>query len=497
MLDFINIEVRNLLPKVWLDNPILQGSDFPLEVIESSGEVLRKKRIAEYQGLTFKLFPSSKQGGYTMLLSGSLHKYRNNGTHNYDRFSFTGCVKVIEELFTLFDVNPKDAILHSLEFGVNIKLPYPTQKLIQSVVVHRNTPYEAIAKNRRNGVVCVRDGYEVKIYDKGFVCGLDSSVVRLEYHVSKMRELEEYGIKTLADLTDKTKISPLLDLLMGALEDTVFIPPDADLSSLTKKQKINFHAMGKPYVWQQFGKQQRYKAKLSLAKILEKCNAFDHQSDLKNRLVSEWKTLLVEPEKTECLTPIIEEKKHFEKNKKVTFTPLEYRMETSPKDFLENKENKREKSRKNRLLETGKRYCKTCGKEIIGSRANSLFCRKSTNPNAKKCRNKDSNIRRTLKAQIMRAKVNNQFLRITYKDLTNQEKPTFTDILHSSEIAVHRGLLNIIVSVEVLPNESEPALYQDLNHAHHGELFTGKDAVEVLEELTAENSRIEELNKSL
>lgn len=268
MFDFINIEVRNLLPKVWLSNPILQGSGFPLEVIEGTGEVLVKKRIAEYQGLTFKLLPSTKSGGYTMLLSGSIHKYRNEGKHNHDRFTFNDCVRVIDELFMIFGIDSTKAVLHSLEFGVNIKLPYPPQKLIQSVVVHRNTPYEAINKNRRNGVVCVRDGYEVKVYDKGFVCGLDSNMVRLEYHVSKMRELEEYGIRTLSDLTDKDKVSPLLDLLMDALDDTVFVPPDTDTSVLTERQITNFHAMGKPYVWQQFGKQQRYKAKFSLALII-------------------------------------------------------------------------------------------------------------------------------------------------------------------------------------------------------------------------------------
>ena len=471
------------MPKLWLNNPILQGL-FPLQVVESTGEILRKKRIAEYHGLTFKLLPSAKTVSYTMLLTGSIHKYKNNGKHNYDRFTFTDCVTVIEELFTVFGIDPKQAVLHSLEFGVNLKTSYPVQSLIQSVIVHRNTPYEAINKDRRNGVACVRDGYEIKFYDKGRVSGLVDNVVRLEYHVSKMRELEQYGIKTLSDLTDKTKVNQLIDLLIGALEDTVFIPPNSDLSSLTKKQKINFHAMGKPYVWQQFGKQQRYKAKITLAKILEKCNAFDYQSDFKNRLLSEWKTLLVEPEKTEYLKPIIEEKKHFEKNKKVTFTPLEYRVQTSPKDFLENKENKKEKSLKKDDL---KRYCKTCEKEIIGSRKNGLFCRKSTNPNAKQCRNKDSNKRRTLKAKIMRAKVNNQFLRVTYKNLDDPNKSTFSDILHSSEIAVHRGLLNTIVSVEVLPNEPEPTLYQDLNHVQHGELLTGKDAVDVLEELTAEN----------
>ncbi|MEA5139832.1 hypothetical protein [Arcicella rigui] len=478
------------MPKVWLLNPLLQDSGFPLEVVESTGEVLRKKRIAEYQGLTFKLLPSAKSGGYTMLLSGSIHKYRNNGKHNYDRFTVTHCVTVIEELFTVFGIDPKQAVLHSLEFGVNIKLPYPVQKLIQSVVVNKNKPYEAIAKSRRNGVVCVRENYEFKIYDKGFVCGLDENIIRVEYHVSRMKDLEGYGIVTLSDLTDKTKVNPLLDLLIGALDDTVFIPTDSDLSSLTKKQKINFHAMGKPYTWKDYTPKQRFDKRIMLSRILEKCKAFDYQKDLKERVLEEWKTLFIEPIEALQRSNIYTNISVSEAHKNVMFSPLVYSVKTLQNHFLENRDNKEKKDGKSLKLTIDKRYCKTCGKEIIGSRKNSLFCRKSTNPNAKQCRNKDSNKRRTLKAQIMRAKVNNQFLRVTYKNLDDLNQSTFSDILHSSEIAVHRGLLNTIVSLEILPNEPEPALYQDLSHAHHGELLTGKDAVEVLEELTAENMQI-------
>jgi hypothetical protein len=306
MFDFVNIEVRSLLPKLWLENPILQGSGFPLEVIESTGEVLKKKRIAEYQGLIFKLLPSSKQSNYTMLLSGSIHKYKNKGKHNFDRFTFNDCIKVIEELFVVFGVDSTKAVLHSLEFGVNIKLPYPPQKLIQSIVAHKNAPYEAINKSRRNGVVCVRDGYEVKIYDKSFVCGLDGNIIRIEYHVSKMRELDRYGIRILSDLTDKSKASPLLELLIGVLNDTVFVPPDADLCPLTKKQKINFHAMGKAHTWKDCTRKQRFDKKILLGRILKKCNAFDYQKDLQERVFEEWGAILTG---------------QTEANKIVTFTP--------------------------------------------------------------------------------------------------------------------------------------------------------------------------------
>lgn len=478
MFDFINVEVKSILPKVWLDNPILRDSGFPLQVVENSGEVLIGKRVAKYQSLTFELLPSLKYEKYTMLLSGSIHSFRNEGKHNYDRFTFSDCIEIVGELFTVFGIDSRQANLHSLEFGVNLELPYKVQKLIQSVVVHKSKPYEAINKNRKIGVVCVRDGYEIKIYDKGFVCGLPKKLIRVEYHVSKMRVLQEYGISTLFDLTDKTKVGSLVDLLIDALSDTIFVPPDTDLSSLTQKQKINFHSMGKTYTWKSYTRKQRFDKRLTLARILKKCNAFDFQRDLKTRVLDEWKILLNDPKEASKTVTFTPDFSTIEAQENVTFTSLEYRVQTLQNDMPEYNEKEKLEER------IFKQYCKTCGKEIINSYPSSIFCRKSTNPEAKKCRNKDSNKRRTFKAKIMRAIEQNKWLRITYKNPENLEP--YTDTLHSSEIAVTREYLDSVISVEIL--HESPTLYNEPN-VTHPEVLTGVKAIEMLEVLTTENMK--------
>jgi hypothetical protein len=109
------------------------------------------------------------------------------------------------------------------------------------VVVHRNTPYEAINKNRKIGVVCVRSQYEIKIYDKGLACGVAyDNIIRIEYKVFKMQALAGLGITKLIDLCNPERFPPLVDLLISALNDTVFIPPDTILDLLTIRNKALF-----------------------------------------------------------------------------------------------------------------------------------------------------------------------------------------------------------------------------------------------------------------
>jgi hypothetical protein len=483
MFDFVNLEVRNLLLKKWLENPILRENGFgDIVVNEDTGEI-KDRCKAEYKGLTFKLITSSKIAGeYVKVMSGSLHKYFNGGEHNYNRFTHDDCVRIINELSATFDIVPADSVLHGLEFGVNLYLPYSPQRVIKSVVVHRNKPYEAINKNRRNGVVCVRDGYEIKIYDKGFVSGQPQrNILRIEYKVLKMRELEPYKIALLSDLCDHTKVNPLLDLLVDAVNDTVFIPHDTDVTTLSESQLVKFQSMRIPFFWKELTRRNRVYSKIVLDGILKKCNAFEQQNDLKSKVCEEWKRCIITPNeanKIVTFTPLFNDNEAIEI---VTFTPLEYTVQTLQNPLeIENRENEPESE----VFDSQIRTCKTCGKPIEKQRLDSLFCSIKFNPLAKRCRNKDSNKRRTFKAQIMRAKETEKYIRVTYKNLEDPTQQTETVTLKSSEIAVSRGWLNTIVRIEIL--HDEPNLYGCPNEPQP-EILTGVDAKNYASRLTREN----------
>ena len=483
MVDFVKVIVSNLLPSDWINNPILRENGFALTTInEDTAEVLTG-RTAEYKGLTFKIIPSTlRTGSYTMVVSGSLHRYHNNGESNHDRFSFLDCVKVVSELFEMFGIAPGAAFLQVVEFGVNLRLPYSPKSAIDAVVVHGVKPYEAIAGNRRNGVICEKSRYKIKIYDKGFVTGnFKKNILRVEYHANKMREFSRFGIKKLSDLNDYSKVFPLLELLIDAVESTVFIPQNTDLSNLSDREIRNFYALSLSSNWQEFSKSQRYKTKISLNKILKKCNAFDYQTDLIKRIREEWKALFYVPNEAEKLATFAPFFIDSEAIEKATFAPLEYTGKKSPSPLNQEIE-----------ISNGKtpilRTCKSCGLDISKNRIDSVFCSEKYNSKAKQCRNKDSNKRRTFKAQIMRAKENKKWLRVHYKNLDDPTQEIETVILKSCEITVSRGWLNTIVKIEIL--HDEPNLYGCPNEPTP-EILTGADAKNLASRLTRENKEMQ------
>ena len=483
MIDFVNLSVHNLLPSKWLDNLILREYGFDNIVVnEGTGEIKSRCNSA-YKGLTFKVIPSAKSVDECIkVVSGSLHKYFNGGEHNYNRFTHYDCVRIIKELSEKFDISPTDSVLHGLEFGVNLYLPYSPQQVIKSVVVHGNKPYEAINKNRRNGVVCVKDGYEIKIYDKGFVSGqAQRNILRIEYKVLKMRKLEPYKIVLLSDLCDPLKVNPLLDLLIDALENTVFIPYDTDEITLSERENLKFQSMRIPLFWKELGKSRKYKNLKILKRILEKCKAFDYQNNLKNRVLAEWKRCIIVPNEADKVATFSPQFTENEAHGKATFTPLEYQVEKSP-NLL--KIQKREIELKTTSATANERVCKTCGKPINQNRVNSVFCSEKYNSLAKRCRNFDSNKRRNFKLKIMKAKETEKYIRVTYKNLDDPTQQTETVTLKSSEIAVSRGWLNTIVKIEIL--HDEPTLYGCPNEPTP-EILTGVDAINFASRLNREN----------
>jgi hypothetical protein len=479
MFDYFNTENLNLNPSKWLNSPLLEGCGFAIEVIESTGEILNKKRIAEFNGLKFNLSPDH-QDGYRAILSGSLHKFWNNGEFNSNRFTFADVCKTIEVLQQDFGIDPTKAVLHSLEIGVNIKLKYNPVEVFKALIVYGNKPFVPLNENPRLGRVCKLTEYEIKFYDKGFAeQKYNANLLRIEVRFNKMRNLKKFDLFTLSDLLDPTKVALLIDLLTDAIQNSIFIQHDANLESLTEREQMKFHTLRIPDEWQKLTKKQRFDSCIGIRRILEKCNAFNFKSDLLPLVKNEWKTLLnvpFEAVKNVTFSPLLIDSEALEN---VTFSPLEYRVKrllsggvNLTPNFLE----------QNAPPPTLQRCCLSCGKSIETQRAKSVFCSEKYNgQNAKKCRNKDSNRRRDLKQIIMKAQIKNQWIRVYYRNLDDPEQ-TYSDVLHSSEIVVNRGWLNTIIKIEVLAEQPAP-----LHFGEPIETLEGEQAKELLDDLTAQN----------
>lgn len=472
MIDGINIICVGLDPSTWYTAPELVGVDgFPLEVMEQTGEVLKRTRRAKYQGLTFSVSPSTVNG-VRCYVDGSIHKYHNEGAHNYDGFTLTDIKNTISDLQTRFGIEPNRTKLHGLEIGVNLVLDSHSQvvKVIKSAIVHRKKAYvDLFPRSGVHGKLCARGEYEVKIYDKGCEGDTERPILRIEVKVKKMRYLDGYGLETLADLTDSKKVAALIGVLLEALKNTVFIDPYTNSSLLNQRERLTLETYRQPERWTNLDHEQRRTKREQVEEILEKCNAFGVCADLEKRVLEEWKRLVnvdSEAEKQPMFTPIFKPKEAVEKP---TLSPLECVGESVGFTLCD------ERPAKPPPTMVEKRACCSCGLDISHQRKQSRFCsEKYKGQLAKKCRNQDSNRRKSLKLKIMQAQVRNQYLRITYK----KDGVFYTDTLHSSEIVVSREWLDTVVSVEVIPfycSDEKQYLY-------------GKDAKAVLEELTRENA---------
>jgi hypothetical protein len=416
MFDHFRIEINNRFPQFWKQNPYLRGL-FKKESSEETGEDLKgKSQTIKRWGLEFILYAPESNGFCRMEIHGSIHKYFNNSDFNNNRFTHTNLVEAINDLSAKLNFSPHEAILRSFEFGVNLITPQCPIPLIQSVVSHRVKEYVPYrSRNRRKGVFADKTDYIYKIYNKSLIDNqrilsknrklnlkiekLDCHIIRVEFKIMKMRVIKGFNILTFADLLNLEKVTPLLDLLIESIEDTIFAPHTTDLSAVIDADKERFRLMRDPLKWSDCTKDYRYKALKRLPKILEKCNVPNYQLDLKDRVIAEWDMLLKIPNKAvkvATFTPTILET---EKQEVATFTPFKCDVEKSPNPLESN-------NQKIVLKIASTRCCETCGKDISMNRKGSIFCSEKYNPDAKKCRNKNSNPKNNFRTQFK--KINKQ-----------------------------------------------------------------------------------------
>lgn len=191
---------------IWISNPsskLVNSSDlvFNQDVPELTGEV--RKKVASYRGAKITVFP--EKGAR---INVSLHKYFNNGEHNYNELSHADLVEVIHDLFIRFGIDPQMARITRIEIGVNINPEVPTKDLLTALILHKTNPFYVRRKQGMNFHYVEHKEYDIKAYDKGLQHNATKDIFRFEIAARK-RWRKKIGIDTLADLLDQTKYNNL------------------------------------------------------------------------------------------------------------------------------------------------------------------------------------------------------------------------------------------------------------------------------------------------
>ena len=208
-----------------------------MKTTNRNGNKVTPSKNASYKGLEFKIYDTG-----TITLSGSLHKYWNDGAHNYNDFNNEAVLFILNDLNTKFDIDPSKCILKCLEIGINITPLVPTNEILDNCLLHKTKPFE-YQKNSDEGKYkqVQHSQYIIKIYNKalhykskGFK--IKDEIMRFEIKYTKMQKLNEKGIFSLQDLINYG-LQNFKDTVLKEWQNVLFYDNTIQIDPLTIMSK--------------------------------------------------------------------------------------------------------------------------------------------------------------------------------------------------------------------------------------------------------------------
>ncbi|OWP85281.1 hypothetical protein BWK59_00650 [Flavobacterium davisii] len=257
-----------------------------IRTVNALGKKITPFRKAVYKGLIFKIFENK-----LVTLSGSLHKYWNDGLHNYNDFNQEAINVVLGELKVKFNISPQQCVIKCLEIGINLTLPLQTSEIINYCFLHKTKPFEhKYNSNKGNYKQCVHQHYVVKIYDKAKQFKsknyqIIDEIFRLEIKYKGIAKLKGKRISTLQDLLNYELSNFNADLLKE-WDNILFYDNTTRINTLCKRDRGSIKNYSNPLYWVELlnnGQNENYKYhKKRFNKLIEK-----HSNNLKRLIRDE------------------------------------------------------------------------------------------------------------------------------------------------------------------------------------------------------------------
>lgn len=189
------------------------------------------RQTARYNGLTVDLY------NHSCYVRGSIHKYSNSGIHNADDFTLSRFIATLHDLCLTLNIKPESSLFQSIEFGVNVQLPFEVKKFINSIIFCRNG---LISKNKL-GIEVQFSEYRIKLYLKALNGSPDK--LRYEVAISKTRRTRNITkghvtyCNTLADLTNSKLWDAFGIELLSVYDDIILVDVESiDWKELNEKE---------------------------------------------------------------------------------------------------------------------------------------------------------------------------------------------------------------------------------------------------------------------
>lgn len=369
MIDYVKIRNRdNSFAERLRQNP---NFEFFSKINPDTGEQRDGKQTAELKKLKVVLHPSGM-----VEVTGSLHKFANDGAHNYDAFTYERLVQTIGEVAALLDTTPERLSLHNVEFGVNILLDTSPPRFLDSILNYRFKPAEVRKFNGKGYLMqWVQQNYIVKVYDKKRQYRLDTNVLRFEVKTMAMVHLAEVEVRTLADLLDVSKLR-LMGVKLCETYRGLMIGEKLDTGQMSRPERRVYEQGMNPNFWRDLtDRKQRDYYRERFEQIIKK-----YGLGVRERVGQLIADKVGELLKSSDILPDLQNQNlgHFTTSNK----GVKRLTESLPLQPLPT---------------TLQRHCKVCGTPIEYRRKGAVFCHK------KQCRNRDSNPRNNFKRRVFRS----------------------------------------------------------------------------------------------
>lgn len=207
MIDFLKLVLPERYADILQSHPNLEFHYVRVPVtgenrtVNYKGRIVTPRQNARHRGMLFTIFDGGR-----VEIEGSIHKYWNDGEHNFNDFGINDLANEITQFNTTYGIEPEDANITQLEFGVNIQVNnYPIDSILHNIFFHRKVPFLwTFTKTEGKYFQARHDLYRIKIYDKTRqyerLFNVPDNLLRVEINFQGVQLRKLYNLRTLNDL---------------------------------------------------------------------------------------------------------------------------------------------------------------------------------------------------------------------------------------------------------------------------------------------------------
>lgn len=269
----------------------------PLNVNELSAllgvELNRQTVYTNKNGLIFGfIHAADKSTGelrYMCGIRGSVHTFKNHGTHNADKFRLSDLNNVLNELRGTYGIRPEITPIYSVEFGVNLRLPYQTSRVINAIKAYKSKQFVPMGEI---GIEYKSSLYTLKIYDKSrkYKEFERSNILRIEIK-AKCSYLRRKGVyvSLLDDLLNPELWKAFERMLLDAVDNTTIVEAIRVNGLKSKEKELIILFTGNE--WRALDRKSLYKKRKRFNELIKNLEASTIKDELKDLISNECREL--------------------------------------------------------------------------------------------------------------------------------------------------------------------------------------------------------------